>query len=160
MITLFTLTGYEPWLANSTCPFPLDETYQDAALDDGTAWEIIPDYEHSMGDAFLHEEDLTNLVGTFGHHALGNLTTFINESTGDLMLETGNGWIFKLWPLGNTTFIAQGVESAWFFFARVEFTLDEAGSAISLIELANDIPSRYDRDLDWNNPPPPPELCL
>lgn len=144
-------------MENATCESLKTHDPSRVTVTEETEWKNTLDY--AMFDTFSQDEDLENLVGTFGHHALGNWTTYINESTAALMMETGSGTVFELQPLGNNTYLAQGTEHAWFYRFPVEFTLDDSGLAQSLTELLNEIPSRFNRDLEWNNPPQPPQIC-
>lgn len=158
-VTLWFSTGYEPWLKNRTCDSfkqSHDVPISKENADSGLTSEIIQDF--LVQDEVQEQHNLENLQGQFGHHALGNVTSFLNESTGGLMLETGIGWKFDLLPIDNTTFLAKGVDPVWYQFNVVTFEVDDEGVAASLTGLIQG--TRYDRNLDWNSPPPPPELCL
>lgn len=104
--------------------------------------------------------DLDNFTGTFTHHALGNWTVYLNDSTGKLMMETCCGLVYELSPVTENIFVCYGTGIYWYKTRNISFELDEEGTAVSLTELDSAIPARFNRDLDWNNPPPPPNHCF
>ena len=60
-----------------------------------------------------------------------------------------------------TIFHASGREPLWYFTMDVDFEreADTIPAESVIIGFDNDIPPRFDRDLDFNNPPPPPQQC-
>lgn len=107
------------------------------------------------------ERALEDYTGTFGHHAFGNVSIFLNNSSDQLLLQfDGPGWIWEMEQLNDTLFIARGTEPLWYDDFVADFELDSDGIADAVTILyGDDIPPRLVRDLDWSNPPPPPDLC-
>ena len=61
----------------------------------------------------------------------------------------------------NGTFTGHGRDYFWYWNMPVNFETDggQASAVTVWFDTENIPPPRFFRDLDFNNPPPPPELC-
>lgn len=102
-------------------------------------------------------------TGLYSNYGYGNMSVF--ESNGSLFMTYGkDNWVWQLteWETTNTTFTAIGLDPIWYDnrIVTFQFTDPELPKAQALTARFEwELDPVFRKNLDWNNPPPLPELC-
>ena len=103
-------------------------------------------------------------TGTFGNYAYGNMTFYIDRESKNLFMRYGISEVAYVWDLGDSAigdmFSAQGMDIFWYDTKTAIFNRDDDDEIASVLVTLDPLaPPTFVSDIDWNDPPPPPEMC-
>ena len=124
-----------------------------------------PQYKPSVSDIITHEvpvmgtSSAESYEGRYGNYGYGNVTVWLDSSTEDLYMEYGPiHW--RLSPTENQgLYYGEGQDDFWYWSIDALFQRDNDDVVNVTVSLDDTFPPVFERDLDFNNLPPPPELC-
>ena len=159
------LLGLEPWL-NVTDVCSTHIHHDEASQAHSAERDNIPNQkDHTMpigGLQHINHRKNEDYVGVYGHFGYGNVSVYINQSTGSLMMSYGP---LAKWNLRVTdtedVFDGIALEPLWYWTLNSLVFSKSNGTTFDLLDVPFDwsIPPTFRRDLNMASAPPPPELC-
>ena len=97
-------------------------------------------------------------IGRYGHYAYGNLSVYVDEDTDELHMTYGP-LDYLLTGETEDVFHGKGYDLFWFWDDTLTFMRQDGVVNVVEITFSTRVVPLFYKDLDFNNPPPPPEIC-
>ena len=154
MIHLYTadlLLGETPWINMSTaCTFP-------------EPWSApTPHRSYNTYDTGTAVLPLKKYAGTYGNFGYGNLTVYVNQTTGNLQIRYGPMGLWDLFPgKKEHFFFGQGLDLVWAYNMEAQFIYNCQKDIVESVTMPaferKQVPM-FKRGLQMTDAPPPPKL--
>ena len=157
-------TGVQPWLnIDTVCDVMNSKEIQ--RRNNRTTQILRRNEVKNRLDDDVKQNMVENYVGVYGNFAYGTVTVDINTETNDLVLRYGrDNWTWDLTQDADNEddFTGSGREPFWFLDLDVTFEQEGSSpaSALTILTFDDELPPRFERDLDFDNPPAPPVPCV
>ena len=164
------LLGLEPWfnitIACSVAPQTTTEYSSRRNGDDDMFQSDIPITFVKPSDPQFRTSnstyDVNDYVGTYGHFGYGNVTVYVNQSTGQLMMSYGPlaKWVLLSTEISHD-FTGRAEEPLWYWTLEGVTFSKSAGNVFDQLDVPfdNAMPTIFVRGLLESSAPAPPELC-
>ena len=99
-------------------------------------------------------------IGRYGHYAYGNVTVYVDEDTDALHMTYGPlVYVLTADDQIEDVFHGKGLDIFWFWDDTLTFMREDGVVNVVEITFSTRVLPLFYKDLDFNNPPPPPEIC-